>query len=234
MKRIVGAFLIIALAMIGSRFTYLKISDSSWFSLTDIRFKCPETIDTSKLAEVADFKLGESVFKQDLITACKNLSELAGIEEVNIRRILPHGIEIDIMPDKAELMILAGKVKGLTRRLKIIDMRDRKTVLPVVTGIKISSKPKYDDRLKMSYAFAIFDKLTFLSKNLSSRLSEIHFRKDDKIELYFNPSGAKAVMNLAYFELALQRLCIIDDQGLLGNSGSFDLSTGRIVIKNRT
>jgi len=234
MKRLVGVFLIVSLAVIGGRFSFIKMSESSWFELREIAVKTDIDLNHDKIAEASQLEIGESVFKQNYKAACNNLSRLAGVEDVYITRDLPGKINIELKPDSIELLISSGKLKGLTRKLKIIDLDSEKLVLSIVTGIGIGKKSSYAIKTKLSYALSIHHALNTISKNLSSRLSEIHFMKDDKVILYFNPLGAKAILNMANFRTALARLSIIDNKGLLGNSGSFDLTTGRIVIRNRT
>ncbi|MCD6161645.1 MAG: FtsQ-type POTRA domain-containing protein [candidate division Zixibacteria bacterium] len=233
MKRLIGAFIIVAMATAGGRFTFISLSQLSWFNLSDVQINCPDKIDTDKVMETSGLKLDESIFHQDIESACKALIEMPGIESVKIKRKLPKLLEIDMKADKIELFARTNKLYGLTRSLKFVDAKNSKTILPVITGLTSSKKLSYRDKMMLGYALTINDKLKKLSDTLAHRLSEIHFGKYGTVALIFNPGGVRVLLHLRNHEEALYRLSTLDVKGILGNSGFFDMTAGRMIVRGR-
>jgi hypothetical protein len=140
-------------------------------------------------------------------------------------------VEINLYPDEVILFVKIKKLYGLTRGLKLIGVTKPDTILPVVTGISGSKKNSYSDKIKLCYALEIYHELRNLSDNLANRLSEIHFKRSDLVYLYFDPGGVKVIMPLRNYDKALPRLVLMDNRGILGNSGSFDMRAGKMVVK---
>ena len=232
MKRLVGALIIIALAIAAGRFTYLKAADLSWFKLANVEISCPEHLTENQVLQASALQVGESIFKQNIQLAGERLIALPGVEVIEVQRVLPSKVKIDVYPEKVVLLVKTHKLFGLTRALKMIELKQMDQVLPVVTGLKNSKKSQYDDKIKLGYALSIYGKLNTLSENLAGRLSEIHFTNDDKVNMYFDPGGVKITVPLRDYEQALTRMVILDNKGLLGNSGSFDMTAGKMVVKD--
>lgn len=231
MKRLIGAFIIVALAVVSSRFAFINLSELSWFNLSDVHINCPGQIDEAKVMETSMLKLNESIFHQDIESACKALIEMPGVEAVKIKRKLPKSLEIDLKADKVELFVRTNKLYGLTRSLKFVDVKNSKTILPVITGLVNSKKLSYKDKMMLGYAITINDKLKKLSNTLADRLSEIHFGKPGTVALIFNPGGVRVLLHLRNHEEALYRLSMLDVKGILGNAGYFDMTAGRMIVR---
>ena len=232
MKRVIGAFIIILLASIGGHYAFITATNLSWFSFTNVKIDCPESIDHESIIDASNLKIGESIFRQDIKTAGNILLGMSGIEAVQINRQLPNSIEINLESDKVELFARTNRLCGLTRTLKLIDIKGYNEILPVITGLKGTRKPNYQDKLKLCYALAMYNELKQLSKTLADRLSEIHFRESGKIDLIFNPGGVKVLLHRRNYRKALYRLSILDFKGILGNTGFFDMTAGKMVVKN--
>jgi len=232
MKRLIGVFVIVSIALASGRYAYHSLSKLTWFNLSNVEINCPDQIDAGDILKTSGLKIGESIFRQDIEFAGNTLLEIPGIEAVKVSRKLPGSVEIDMILDRIELFARTNRLYGLTRSLKLVDITDRKLVLPVITGLTGSGKLGFNEKMKLCYAVAIYDTLRMLSKSLADRLSEIHFCKPDEVELFFNPGGVKALINLRNYRKALYRLTVLDLKGILGNSGSFDMTAGRMVVKN--
>ncbi len=232
MKRLVGALMIVSLAAGSGWFAFSQLSKLTWFRLVDVQVRCPEDIAKETVLEVSDLKLGESIFCQDFKRAGSSLLELPGIEAVRVRRKLPASIEIDLAHEKVVLFVKRKKLCGLTRSLKLVKIDRPVNILPIVTGLSGASNLHYDDKMKLCYALAIKDKLNLLSENLAGRLSEIHFCNAELVELFFDPGGVRVLLPLRNHDEALTRLSILDFEGILGNSGFFDMTAGRMITKN--
>jgi hypothetical protein len=232
MKRLAGALIIVSLAAIAGRYAYSELSKLSWFNLTEVRIDCSNRTKQEDILKASNLKIGESIFKQDLEYAGNALLEIPGVEVVKINRQLPSSVEIKLVSDQIELLIKTNKLYGLTRTLKLIDIENLELVLPVVTDVMGSSNLSYSNKMKSCYALMIHDQLRLLSSSLADRLSEIHFCKSGMVELFFNPGGVKVLLHLRNHQMALNRLSILDSKGLLGNSGSFDMTAGRMVVKS--
>jgi len=232
MKRLIGALVIVFLALGAGRYAYYSLSKSTWFNLSNVEINCPDQIDPDDILKTSGLKIGESIFHQDIESAGNTLLETPGIEAVKINRKLPGSVEINMTMDRIELFARTNRLYGLTRSLKLVDITDRKLVLPVITGLTGSGRQSYNEKMKLCYAVDIYDTLRLLSKSLADRLSEIHFCKQDEAELFFNPGGVKVLINFRNYKKALYRLTVLDLKGILGNSGSFDMTAGKMVVKN--
>lgn len=231
MKRLVGALIIVAFSVISARYAYIKTGELSWFKLSEVEIECPEYLDDEQIISKSNLELGHSIFEQDFALAAESLVTLPGIEAVSVQRKLPSKVKLQLHPDKVVLFIKTDKIYGLTRGLKMININKRDKVLPVVTGISSRKKNSYRNTINMCYALSLYDELSLLSNNLSNRLSEIHFKNSKMIELYFDPGGVKVLLSLRNYKKSLSRLVVIDSKGLLGNTGSFDMTAGKMVVK---
>lgn len=231
MKRFVGALIIVALSVITARYAYLKAIELPWFELAEVEINCPEYLDNETVIKTSNLELGQSVFDQDYTLAADSLVNLPGIEAVSIERKLPSKVKVQLHSDEVVLFLKTDKIYGLTRGLKRVDIKKREKILPVVTGISNRKNDSYRSKLRLCYALSVYEWLGLLSKNLANRLSEIHFRNDELVELYFDPGGVKVRLSLRDYKKSLARLVVIDNRGLLGNSGAFDMTAGKMVVK---
>jgi cell division septal protein FtsQ len=231
-KRLVGAFIIIAFAVAAGRVAYLQAANLKWFKLADVEISCPEHLSEDQVLKASALRVGESIFRQNFELAGERLIALPGVEVIEVQRVLPSKVKIDVYPEKVVLLVKTHKLFGLTRGLKLIELKQMDQVLPVVTGLGNTHKSDYTDKIKLGYALSIYTRLNALSENLAGRLSEIHFTGDDNVDMYFDPGGVKVVVPLRDYQQALARMVIIDNKGLLGNSGSFDMTAGKMVVKD--
>lgn len=231
MKRLLGALIIILLAVITSRFAFVKASELSWFELSSVDINCPAHLENEQVLKLSNLKVGESIFSQDLQQAGISLKELPGVEALTIKRKLPSKVEINLYPDEIVLFVKIKKLYGLTRGLKLIRIAKPEIILPVVTGISNAENIGHTDKTKLCYALELYKTLRSLSENLSGRLSEINFKGTDLVNLYFDPGGVKVIIPLRDYDKALSRLVIMDNKGILGSFGSFDMRAGKMVVK---
>jgi cell division septal protein FtsQ len=230
MKRLIGAFLIISMALVAGRLAYDGLTRLPWLKLRHVEINCEKKLNKDEILKVGGFNLNESVFGQDLQYAATRLVNLPGIEKVNVERNLPDRIMVSITPDQIVLLAMIDRLQGLTRTLKLIDLENSDQVLPVITGLSRARRLSYAERMKLCYGLQIYDYLKKASSTLAGRLSEIHFADSRTVELFFNPGGLKVVMNLRQLEISMKRLSVMDTKGLLGNAGAFDMTAGRIII----
>ncbi|OQX92560.1 MAG: hypothetical protein B6D58_02425 [candidate division Zixibacteria bacterium 4484_95] len=245
MKKLLGAFIIVSLAVVTGRYVYLELSRLPFFNLSEVEIKCPENIDRGDVLEISGLKIGESIFYQDLNKATDSLLEIRGVQSVKIRRLLPASIRINLETDELVLFVKTDKIYGLTKSQKLLRVANPKNILPVVTGLGVvksqnvrdgnikSNMLDYFDKVKLCYAIDVYEEMRMLSENLANRLSEIHFTGSDRIVLYFDPGGVKVLLPLQGRRKALSRLSVLDFNGILGNSGSFDMTGGRMVVRRR-
>jgi len=232
MKRLIGALIIVALAVVGGRYAFVGISGLSWFRLAEVEISCPEHLTEKQVLEASRLKIGESIFDQQLDAAGDSLMNLPGVEAVDVRRKLPSKVIIDIYPEEVVLFVKTDKMYGLTKGLKLIDLKAMDHVLPVVTGLSTAKKYTYQNKLNLCYALSLYEQLCSLSDNLTGRLSEIHFVDNSRVEMFFDPGGAKVLLPLRDSRAALSRLVVLDSRGILGNSGSFDMTAGKMVVRH--
>jgi hypothetical protein len=240
MKRFIGAIIIVGLASIAARVTYMKVNSLPLFNLNQVNINCPANLDRQEVIRNSHLTLGESIFKQDLRIASMRLLDLPKVEAISINRRLPSAIDIKIEAEEAVLLVKAECLYGLTRGQKLMKIDQPELILPLVTGIEgdygsasvKSSGYYYPDQIKLFYALNIYGAIRIFSDSLGDRLSEIHFADLNNAELYFDPHGLKVVLPLRGYLQALSRLSIMDSRGLLKESGVIDMSGGRMI--NRT
>lgn len=237
MKRLIGAVIVVTLAIGGGRLAFMKITDLAWFRLGEIKVECPDNLAKDEVIKASMLKTGQSIFKQNLETAGAELLRLPGVEAATVSRRLPSSMAIDLAPEETVLFVKMDKIMGLTRALKLIKVETGDKILPVVTGISGTARSNSNDRLKLGYALVIQDELQSLSPNLAGRLAEIHCKNaahkgnGGLVELYFDPGGVRVLISLRNYKEALQRIVVLDNSGMLGNSGYFDMTAGPMVIK---
>lgn len=244
MKKLLGAFVIVSLAVIAGRYVYLESSRLPFFRLSEIEIKCPENVDRGDVLEISGLKIDESIFYQDINKAADSLLEMRGVQSVKVKRLLPASIRIHLETDELVLFVKADRIYGMTKGQKLVRVINPENILPVVTGLNVvksqniqvgnikSNNLGYSDKIKLCYAIEVYEELRMLSENLANRLSEIHFAGSDRIVLYFDPGGVKVLLPLQGRRKALSRLSVLDFNGVLGNSGSFDMTGGRMVVKS--
>lgn len=244
MKRLLGAVVVVSMAVIAGRYVYLELNRLPFFRLSEIEIKCPDYIDKADVLRTAGLKIGDSIFYQDLDKATNSLLEMTGVQAVKVKRLLPASIKIQLEADEVVLFVKADMIYGLTPSQKLVTLANPKNILPVVTGLDVvksqniqtghwsSSGFNYSDRVRLCYAIKIYEELKTLSENLADRLSEMHFTGFNQVELFFDPGGLKVLLPLRDRQRALSRLSLLDFNGILGNSGSFDMTGGRMVVKS--
>ena len=146
MKRLVGALIVVLLAVIVGRYAYYGLGKLTWFNLADVRISCSDRIKQEDVLKISNLKIGESIFHQDLEYAGNVLLEIPEVEIVNISRKLPNSVAINLVSDQIELLVKTGNLYGLTRTLKLVDLKNSNLVLPVITGITSSGKLNYNDK----------------------------------------------------------------------------------------
>ena len=219
------------MAVISARYAYLNAVEISWFKLANVDIECPGHLDNKIVLEKSELKIGESIYDQDYDKAVNSLISLPGIEAVSVKRKLPSTIKLELHPDEVVLFVKTDKIYGLTRGLKMINVNKRDQVLPVVTGLSSRKRDSYRSRMRLCYALSLYNELRKQSLNLSNRLSEIHFNNNEEVEMFFDPGGVKVQLPLRNFEKTLARLVVMDNKGILRNSGSFDMTAGKMVVK---
>jgi cell division septal protein FtsQ len=232
MKRLIGALIIVSIAVLAGRFAYYGLNELPWFHLNEVNIKDSDYLSHDEVLKASRLNVGESIFTQDIEIAAAELLELPGVEEIEINRQLPQSINIRLTTDRIALLAKTGKICGLTRTLKLIDNPDKDLILPIVTGLRESSRLSYNDRIRLRYALNIYDDLQINSNSLAERLSEIHFVSSREMELYFNPGGLRVSMPLRNYTQCLKRMTIMDARGLLGNTGFVDMMSGRIIARS--
>lgn len=234
MKRLVGAMVVVASGLFLGRVAFSQLEWLPLFNLANIKVNCSEAIKVEDVLSYSNLRLGSSIFKQDLQAAGERLLRLPGIESVSLKRRLPKTVEINVVSDKIELLAKTKGIRCLTSTLKLVDMEKSMAILPIVTGLSPTTRPGYSDRRKLCYSLAIYDELAQQSPNLADRLSEIHMNENDTAELFFNPGGARVIIALRNCRQAVGRLVVLDTNGILGNTGFFDMTAGRMVVEGGT
>jgi cell division septal protein FtsQ len=239
MKKLIGAILVISLAVAAARFAYMQVNNIPWLNLSRVNVKCPPDFQKQSVVSNSQLAIGQSIFKQDLESASKRLLGMPNVQAVTIKRRLPSTIDIQIETQQTILLVKADRLYGLTCGQKMIEI-DQPDDIPLVTGIEgdystqsvINSGYYYTDQIKLCYAIGIYNTLQTISANLADRLSEIHFVDINKVELYFDPDGSKVIVPIRGYPQSLARLAAIDGKDLFTGMVVIDMSGGRMINRS--
>lgn len=240
MKKLIGAIIIIILAVISGRLAYLQVNNIPMLNLSRVNISCPPELEKQTIVNSSNLALGQSIFKQDIKNACDRLLAMPNVEAVTIRRHFPSTIDIQIETEQTILLVKAERLYGLTEGQKMVEMEQDENILPLVTGIEgdygtqtvINSAYYFTDQIKMCYAIELYNALSKISPSLTERLSEIHFVGLEKVELFFDPHGLKVIMPIRGYQKSLERLAAIDNRDLLKDTLVIDMSRGRMINKS--
>jgi hypothetical protein len=239
MKKLIGAIILISLAVVSARFAYMQVNNIPWLNLSQVNVQCPPEIQKQSVVSGSQLAIGQSIFKQDIETASKRLLGMPNVQAVTIKRRLPSTIDIQMETEQTILLVKAERLYGLTCGQKLVEI-DQPDDIPLVTGIEgdystqmvLNSGYYYADQIKLCYAIRIYGALRAISPSLSERLSEIHFIDINKVELYFDPKGLKVIVPIRGYPQSLARLAAIDSKGLFKDTVVIDMSGGRMINRS--
>ncbi|MBR7025499.1 MAG: FtsQ-type POTRA domain-containing protein [Selenomonadaceae bacterium] len=173
-------FLVVSAAVLGF-FVYVP-----FFTLNEIKLDGAKYLTQEDILRIGDIYMGEQLFRLETDVVQSRLSKDLRIEEVSVRRKLPHTLEIKIK-ERRPLATIAcnyGYLDLDTNGIVIDSYKTIKTMqIPMITGATVQDLyigDEIDDELVKK----ILDFLKRLNEDTLNRLSEIAIVEADYIVMY--------------------------------------------------
>ena len=173
-------FLVVSAAVL-SFFVYVPL-----FTLSEIKLVGAKYLTQEDILKVGDIYMGEQMFKLETDVVQSRLSKDLRIEEVSVRRKLPHTLEVTIKERRPLAMVSCDYgYLDLDRNGVIIDSyKSLKTMqIPMITGAAVRDL-YIGDELDDEIVKKILDFLQRLDEETLNRLSEIAIVEEDYIVMY--------------------------------------------------
>lgn len=173
-------FLVVSAAVL-SFFVYVP-----FFTLSEIKLNGAKYLTQEDILKVGDIYMGEQMFKLETDVVQSRLSKDLRIEEVSVRRKLPHTLEVTIKERRPLAMVSCDYgYLDLDRNGVIIDSyKSLKTMqIPMITGAAVRDL-YIGDELDDEIVKKILDFLQRLDEETLNRLSEIAIVEEDYIVMY--------------------------------------------------
>ena len=175
-------FLLITCAIL-SIFVYFP-----FFTLTNINLKGASYITVEDILKVGNIYIGEPLFELETDNIAMRLSNDLRIEEVSVRRSLPHTLDITIKERQPIATIVCDYgYLDLDKSGKILDSyKNLKTMtIPMITGATVRDKYIGDD-VDDKLVKVILDFLQKINADTINKISEIAIISEDYIVAYTN------------------------------------------------
>ena len=173
-------FLVVSAAVL-SFFVYVP-----FFTLSEIKLNGAKYLTQEDILKIGDIYMGEQMFKLETNVVQSRLSKDLRIEEVSVRRKLPHTLEVTIKERRPLAMVSCDYgYLDLDRNGVIIDSyKSLKTMqIPMITGAAVRDL-YIGDELDDELVKKILDFLQRLDEETLNRLSEIAIVEEDYIVMY--------------------------------------------------
>ncbi len=218
MKRTI-AFFVSILFVLTSCGTYIFMSHSSRFNLTQIDIEGNHKVSEEEILEKAKIKLGANIFRTDLGRIEGRIREDDRIKDVWVKRKLPNRVLIEVEEKKPALWInLPDGLYGLSQNQEIIPLEeeDFDRDLPIVGGLASPSvfgkqnqsvmPYKRWPNMKAKFALDFYNTLLDEDSSFSEIISEISLCDETNLVLYLIPRGTQVNMGKGGLEKKLKRL----------------------------
>ena len=173
-------FLVVSATVLGF-FVYVP-----FFTLNEIRLVGAQYLTEEDIIKVGDIYMGEQLFRLETDVVQSRLAKDLRIEEVSVRRKLPHTLEVTIRERRplATVMCDYGYL-DLDRNGVVLDSyKSLKTMkIPMITGARVRDL-YIGDAVENDEVKRILDFLERLNEETLNRLSEISIVADDYIVMY--------------------------------------------------
>lgn len=165
---------------------------SPLFTLTEIRVIGANEITAEDVKKIANLYIGEPLFKLETDQVAGRLSKDLRIEEVTVRRSLPHTLEVTIKERKPIATIVCNYgYLDIDRQGKIIDSyKTLKTMqIPMITGATVTDLYIGDD-VDNPIVKKILEFMQKLDEKSINKISEIAIVSENYIVAYTNTEKA--------------------------------------------
>ena len=173
-------FLVVSAAVLGF-FVYMP-----FFTLSEINLVGAKYLTAEDVMKVGNVYMGEPLFQLETDVVQSRLSKDLRIEEVSVRRHLPHTLEVKVKERRPLATIVCDYgYLDLDRNGTVIDSyKSLKTMqIPMITGASVHDL-YIGDEIDNEIVKKILDFIQRLNEETLNRLSEIAIVEEDYIVLY--------------------------------------------------
>lgn len=173
-------FLVVSAAVLGF-FVYVP-----FFTLSEIKLVGAKYLTEEDIMKVGNVYMGEPLFQLETDVVQSRLSKDLRIEEVSVRRHLPHTLEVKVKERRPLATIVCNYgYLDLDRNGTVIDSyKSLKTMqIPMITGASVNDL-YIGDEIDDEIVKKILDFLQRLNEETLNRLSEIAIVEENYIVLY--------------------------------------------------
>jgi cell division septal protein FtsQ len=234
MLKIFAKLVLLILAVAGGRLLYDKGLDVPPFTMSTVVVTGNwKTTEASVLA-ITGLEKGKSIYKQDLKFAANNIMKQPGVVSCTVERKSLSTVAINVEVAEPALLVNSGELNAISREGMILPLTAEMPILPLVSGHKFTAVKCYEhvSDPDIAYALEIYDALLAASPNLCSRLSEISFKDDDALRLFFSPAGTEVLITKQDIKNSIKRLAALDGSGMAQDTAIFDLRFGPVMIES--
>lgn len=170
------------------------------FNVTQIIVKGNTKVTQEEITNLSKINIQENIFKQNLKKAKEQIKQNGYVEDVNIKRILPDKIEINIKEREATFIIEFGNgYIYINNQGYILEISNQKLDLPIITGITTTSEQiKEGNRLNKEDLKKLGTVLKIMAtanvKNIDKLITSIDITDSSNYTLYFKTEQKKAYL----------------------------------------
>ncbi len=193
-------FLVLALVSFLTWGPFLKISK--------IEVLGNQKVSAEELEPYLKSVYGQNLFRVNLGKLERNLQTFKEIRKVEISRILPNQLQINLEEKKPILLVYSQKLHGLSPEQELLPLDSQKFDLPVITGCHLT-RFKYYKKVThphITLAWNFYQMLWQKDEVLASQISEISFSDQDNLVIYLMPEGLKVILGMGEWGNKIERL----------------------------
>ena len=173
---------------------------SPLFNILEIKVVGNQKITSEKIINMSGIIINENAFKIDTKQAIINISQEPYIEKVEIKRVLPSTIEIQVKERQATFMLeFANGYVYINNQGYMLEISEEKLEIPIITGyitpvenIVPGNRLQTDDLKKMKAVLKIME--TARSNEIEKMITKIDISNDRNYTLILEGEGKTAYL----------------------------------------
>lgn len=193
-------FLLILLIL---TFAGATLAFSPIFRVSKITIKGNSHVTSEEICRIADISTGVNMFSIQTDVISKRMLKDVRIEQVNIRRVFPGEIDIDVV-ERQPIVCVEGKYgyMALDRSGTVIELHKNLTQMPIplLTGVYVEPRLYIGDKIDYDIVQGVLAFVSALDADSVSRISEINVSNPEKIVMYTTDAVQLRIGNLDMIE----------------------------------
>jgi len=162
------------------------------FNITEVDVTGNKRLSKEQVVDLSGIETDENIFKENLSDSKKSIKQSGYIESVNIKRILPNKVEINIVERETTFASKFGNgYIYLNNQGYILEINEKNDNLPELVGLSTSGESVAEgnrlnnaDLKKLSVVLKIMS--TANVKNISGLINRIDITDESNYKLYFD------------------------------------------------